>query len=160
MSNCPSLCSAATYPELPSPIGSERGSSCPWSLNQDGSRTNSGHLADSSHVVGSGPRCFRAHLLEDSSLLPGGRSGRICLGKAALHPHLNINHFASCQPVMSCIPRWPRVLIRPVLSWKAGTQCADSPDRITEGAFLPCTGARGLCAFLLQCSISKEVFTF
>lgn len=29
-----------------------------------------------------------------------------------------------------------------------------------RGAFLPCTEPRGLCAFLLQCNISKEVFTF
>lgn len=39
-------------------------------------------------------------------------------------------------------------------------QCRDSPDRITEGAFLPSAGAGSLSAFLFLHCISKEVFTF
>lgn len=41
-----------------------------------------------------------------------------------------------------------------------GVQRGDSPDGITEGAFLPSAGAGSLSAFLSLRRISKEVFTF
>ncbi|KAF6094802.1 hypothetical protein HJG60_011894 [Phyllostomus discolor] len=102
--------------------------------------------------------------VQDTSLLPGGRYVESsCLGPwigtTAFHPHLAMNHSASCQPacqlhsLKACVLMGPRALLA------CGAQCADSADRVTQGAFLCRAGPGSLCAFLLPHGISKEALT-